>query len=179
MFIVVVSLRWSDDDLAARLQNHWRGRGLMGAPSSLSPRVAPVPPRPAAGSVLMSRNSRSWRWRSVSSQAAESERSRPVSFSEKRLLSFSRRLIWMPRAGGADSWCHRRRDRPAEPQSNYPVHCSIQQRVPERHRTGLITEQTQLISPDTFYSFWTDRKTETNPSCIMQTSRLQPLTGAI
>ena len=47
MFIVVVSLRWSDDDLAARLQNHWRGRGLMGAPSSLSPRVAPVPPRPA------------------------------------------------------------------------------------------------------------------------------------
>lgn len=78
-----------------------------------------------------------------------------------------------------DSWCHRRRDRPAEPQSNYPVHCSIQQRVPERHRTGLITEQTQLISPDTFYSFWTDRKTETNPSCIMQTSRLQPLTGAI
>ena len=148
MFIVVVSVRRSDDDPAARLQNLWRGRGWWALPLLALARVAPVPLRPASGSVLMSTNSRSGRRRSVSSQAAESERSRLVSFSQKRLLSFSRRLIWTPRASGAKSWCHRRCDRPAEPQSNYPVHCLFQQRLPERHRTGLITEQTQLLSPD-------------------------------
>lgn len=154
MFIVVVSVRWSDDDPAARLQNLWRGRG-KGRPH-------PGRPRPAPSRLRFCFDEHKQLIRTAMLSFLSGSRERKVSpgffFTEMSCVFLS--------SAHLDATGRRRRILMSpllRPTSRAARQLSSLLFTPAT-TCGATQNRTdnRTNSPDTFYSLWTDKTTETN-----------------